>query len=494
MSHIQNNRDLILATVSGVLCALSVSRPAWSPLIWIALIPLLLAIPEASIKRGFLLGLFMGVIAAAGGYYWVWDSIARFLQLSPVPATLLFLIFVVWQGLQFALFASLLRVSAASRLQIVLPPLLWVVLEHYYPAFFPWQLGNLLRPHLPFLQLAAVTGGVGLSFAILLVNSFLARGYTQRQLGRNWAPPLLAALSVALCLEAYGRWSLSQVEHEQADRSLTIAVVQGNRPAVHKQDEAFLQESLRIYTQLSRDVEAAAQPTIIVWPEVAVPTHLATHEAARNALSAVAAHTRAILLVGALTQSADGKDVNSAFLISPTGDFFGSYQKTQLLPFAEHLPRLFQWLDGWWPTAGYTSGEPSPTLLLPGARFAVAICYEVTIPGFFRQAIHDGAEFLVNLTNDAWLGDTGGPEQHLQAAVMRAVESRRWLVRASNSGVSGFIAPSGRVISPSRLFTTATLQHAIALQRDETFYTRWGDWFVYLCVAGVVALLPRRRS
>lgn len=435
----------------------------------------------------------MGTLATIGGYYWVWGSIARFLQLSPFFATLLFLVFVLYQGLQFAFFTSALRFRAAPRWQFFLPPLLWVVLEHYYPAFSPWQLGNVLRPHIPFLQLAPITGGVGLSFAIVSVNSFLSHGYTQRQLGRNWLPACLAALGVILGLEAYGRWSLMQVEHEQADRSITIAIAQGNRPAIQKQDETFLQESLHVYTQLSHDIVTTTRPVMIVWPEVAVPTRLPLHESAREALFTVAADTQTILLVGSLTPAADGKDINSAFLISPTGDIFGSYQKSQLLPFAEYLPWLFHWLDGWWPTAGFTPGVPSPPLLLPGTRFALAICYEATVPGFFRQAINNGAEFLVTLTNDTWLGDTSGPEQHLQAAVMRAVESRRWLVRASNSGVSAFIAPSGRLVKHSALFTSAMLQHTIALRKDETFYMRWGDWFVYLCMGGVAVLCPRRR-
>ena len=126
-----------------------------------------------------------------------------------------------------------------------------------------------------------------------------------------------------------------------------------------------------------------------------------------------------------------------------------------------------------------------PPLLLPNARFAVAICYEALFPGFFRQPLNEGAEFLVHLTNDVWLGNTNGPWQHLQAAVLRAVESRRWLVRAANSGVSAVIAPSGRIVARTELFTAATLHERVTLRQDATFYTRWGDWFVFVCLAGV---------
>ena len=124
-------------------------------------------------------------------------------------------------------------------------------------------------------------------------------------------------------------------------------------------------------------------------------------------------------------------------------------------------------------------------LLLPGARFAVSICYESLWPGFFRPALFDGAEFLVNLTNDIWLGHTSGPWSHLQAAVIRAVESRRWLVRAANSGVSAVIAPTGELVAHSELSTMTTIYERIGLRQEQTFYSRWGDWFVLICLGGV---------
>jgi apolipoprotein N-acyltransferase len=171
--------------------------------------------------------------------------------------------------------------------------------------------------------------------------------------------------------------------------------------------------------------------------------------------------------------------------VSPAGEFFGVYHKMRLFPFAEFLPWPLDMFAQWWPVPSMGAGDRMSPLLLPNMRFAVAICYEALFPGFFRPALNEGAEFLVHLTNEVWLGNSNGPWQNLQATVLRAVESRRWLVRAANSGVSAVIAPSGRIVTRTEVFTAATLHERIALRQDATLYTRWGDWFVFVCLAGV---------
>lgn len=484
-------RDVALATATGFLGGLSFSHPSWHFLIWITFVPLLLSLRGKGLGAGFFLGLMSGTIGFLGACYWIWGSTVRFLVLSPAAAILLFLLFLGWHGLQLALFTVLLQCLPSRLSRVLSPPLLWVVLERFYPTLFPWQLGNALQPHLPFIQLAEVTGGAGLSFAVMLVNSLLARAYEQRQQRRTWLLLLLAPLTIVISLDAYGRWRIGQVERrEKGDRALTVALVQGNLPAVREADAAFIQQSLRIYSQLSLSV-ARMNPDLILWPEAAVRTYLPADHAVGEALFALAEQARTILLVGTIGRTEHGEEFNSAFLISPYGDFLGSYHKTRLLPFVEYLPRPFRVLQGWWSAARLVPGREAGPLLLPGTRMAPSICYEVTVPGFFREAISQGAEFLVSLTNDAWLGNTSGPLQHLQAAVMRAVESRRWLVRAANSGVSAIIAPSGRIVARTELFAQATLQGEIILRRGETLYIRWGDWFGYICLGGILFRLWR---
>ncbi len=475
---------LILAATSGVLSAASILFPSLFFLIWIAFVPLFLSLSGQSAGQRILLGLTTGVMYFGGAYYWVCLSTVTFFAFSPFVALVLFIGFLAWHGFVFALFAVALRQPSSTSGQLLFAALLWVVLEHYYPTLVPWQLGAILQPHLAALQLAELTGGAGLSFLIVLVNGWLFRAYEQYRVGAAWGGFIVAAIGVVLALDVHGRWRLVHLEAEPSTRTLSVAIVQGNAPPMREVTEESFARSFRAYAQLSLTA-AAAHPALIVWPEMAVRALLRTDNAARDALFSLAEQGGTPLFVGALDDRQDGETLNSAFLVSPAGEFFGVYHKTRLLPFAEFLPWPFQVFSRWWPVPSVVAGDQSAPLLLPNTRFAVAICYEALFPGVFRQALNEGAEFLVILTNDVWLGDTNGPWQPLQSAVLRAVESRRWLVRAANSGVSAVIAPSGRIMAQTELFTAATLHKQITLRQDLTFYTRWGDWFVFICLAGV---------
>jgi apolipoprotein N-acyltransferase len=484
-------RLFLLAIASGVLSAVSVVFSSLFFLIWIAFAPLLLSLRTQSLGARLWLGFLAGMTYFAGAFHWLWWSIAQFFAFSAFVASVLFLCFLLWHGFLFALFAAPLRQQSSASLQLLFPALWWVVLEHYYPALFPWQFGNMLQPHLPAIQLAEVTGVAGLSFLVVFVNSLLLCASTGRREGKPWLPPTVAAVGVVIVLEAYGQWRLAQVEAEPPTRTLAVTIIQGNASATREFNEQALQQGLHTYAQLSLSA-ALPMSALIVWPEVAVRATLRDNDAARTALFTLAEQLETPLLVGALDSLPGGTLLNSAFLISPAGELFGVYHKTRVLPFAESLPWPLPAIASWWPSAGFAAGNGMNLLLLPGARFAVSICYESLFPGFFRQAITDGAEFLVNLTNDVWLGGTSGPWSHLQAAAMRAVESRRWLVRAANSGVSAVIAPSGRLVARTALSTAVTLHERITPRQDRTPYTRWGDWFVLVCLGGVFLVVLSR--
>ncbi len=490
-------RPYLLAIASGTLAALSITVPALHWVIWFALVPLFFALSGRAWRARLLLGWLMGVVYFAVGCSWLWGSLVRFFAFSPLLASLVFAGFVLWHGLALAMFAAVLRFGGSPAKQLLLPPLLWVVVEQCYPTLFPWPLGNALQPHLPFVQLAEVCGPAGLGFLIVLVNSLLVRvlgEVTPFDKLRSRAPTLFTAGFLLLALDGYGRWRIAALETEPLiDDTLTVTVIQGNAPAVREVNEAAFQQNWRTYERLTL-AAAEAKPDLIIWPEVTLRTFLREDAEARAALFALVAQAGTPLLTGTLGHTPDGRQSNLALLISPAGEVFGGYQKQRLLPFAESLPwPLSSWssLDNWWLGAEFAPGDEAAPLMVPGARFAMAICYEAMIPGFFRRTVLDGAEFLVTITNDAWLGDTSAPWQHLRAATLRAVESRRWLVRAANSGVSAIIAPSGRVLQRTDVFSEATLQHALALRTDLTFYTRWGEWFVVVSLIGLVLLLWR---
>ncbi len=480
---------LLMAAASGLLGCLSFPRLSWHVFIWFAFVPLLLAVKARGPRTRFVLGLTTGSVGFFGAFYWVGGSAARFLNVSFFAAALLFVLFVLWYAIQFGLFAVLLRTRPGTLSAILLPACLWVPLESGFPAVFPWRLGNVLQPHGPFIQLAAVTGVAGLSFAVMLVNSLLAAAWECRQQRTARLALIAAAALVIAALEVHGRYAVAQVEAaERGVQRLRVALIQGNVSPVWEADAEFVQKSLRVYADLS-SAAAEGRPDLIIWPEAALRTDLTRDSAVLDGLFAVAEKAHTNFLVGARNRSEAGDALTSAFLVSPYGNVFGVYDKTRLVPFAEYLPWGFRFLKRWWPGETLGRGTDPGPLLLPGTRTAPSICYEATFPGFFRPAIERGAEFLVNITNDAWFGDSSGPYHHLQAAVMRAVESRRWLLRAANSGVSAFIAPTGRIVSRTELFTQTTLQGEVLLVREQSVYVTYGDWFVYVCLGGAVLLL-----
>lgn len=475
-----------LAALSGVLGSLAFPRWGLTALVWIAFVPLLVALRNRPLGARFALGFTTGLVGLTAGFYWVRPSIEAFLGVSPVLSALFFAIFVAWHSLQFGLFAAL-GGAVSFRWGALLAAPAWVSAEAFFPRLFPWQLGNALQPDLHAIQLAEITGVAGLGFAVMLVNALIAGAWAERRARRRALLLLGGAPGLVGALLVYGGWRVDQVEREDRfARSYRVAAVQGNMPALREADDRFLRDSLVAYSSLSR--LPASRTQLIVWPEETLRTTLLDDAATQQALSALADETGSLLLVGAAAQIGPGESTG-AYLVAPRNGLFSAYHKMRLLPFAEYLPGPFEFLRRWWPAHRLVPVDGSSVLLLPGTRIGPSICYESTFPGFFAPAVRNGAEFLVTITNDVWFGDSSGPDHHLQAAVMRAVESRRWLVRAANSGVSAIISPTGRIIARSRLFSPQVIEGDIRLRLDETLYLRWGDWFASTCAVLLAAFL-----
>lgn len=436
------------------------------------------------------LGVITGMVGFAIAWPWVWPSIARFFLLPMWIAGVLFFLFLLWQSFQLALFCAL--AEAAPRWRALGPPLAWVTLEWFFPKLFPWQLGLALQPHLPFVQPADLAGTALLSFLVMLVNALLVAGRRTRR-SRERIAAVGLALAIPLVMEGYGRARIETVEATDAvARKLRVGIVQGNLPATHRPSREFIDRSFEVLSagtgKLARD-----RHDLIVWPEASLRVDLTRDLAMRQQVAELAEAAGSLLLIGAGGRSADGGETSSAFLFSPSGDVVGGYSKVRLFPFVERIPRGLEFVRGLLPGSEIAAGDAAGALLLPGTRAAPSICYEATFPGFFLPAIEQGAQFAVNMTNDVWFGDSSGPHHHLQAAVLRAVESRRWVVRAANSGVSAVISASGRITAATDLFVEATLAAEIPLRDDRTFYARHGDWFVYVCLFALVLVLVVER-
>jgi apolipoprotein N-acyltransferase len=249
-----------------------------------------------------------------------------------------------------------------------------------------------------------------------------------------------------------------------------------------------------------------------VWPETVLRSYLRHRGEYRDRVTGLAREIGRPLLVGALDLSPEGaREMNAAYLVQPVAwsptaaeGELDVYHKRHLLPFGERLPA---WgaalgLRHWRTTGRFVAGtggrlrftiEPDDGFLEQrSVAMAPAICFEATRAGAFNAAVRSGAGFLVNLSDDSWFANSHGPDQHLQAVVLRAVETRRWLVRASNSGISAFIDPTGQVVRSLPLGATGLLRHRIAIEREMTPYVRWGDWFLVPCLLTVFAAVGGR--
>jgi apolipoprotein N-acyltransferase len=481
-------RRLVLAVVAGFALHLAFPRPGWDLVGWVALAPVLaLAVTAPSAWQGFLEGWVAGLAFFVPLLRWLTHTMTTFSSLTLPVAVLVLLLLagylaLYWGGVGWAL--AWLRPRLGPEV-LWLAPVLWVSGEWaraHALSGFPWGLlGYVPYRRLVLIQLAAWTGVYGVSALLVLVNAALAWAALAR-CGRA------VALAAAVAAGAVGGTALLGRAHAGRAEApaVPVAVVQGNIPQAVKWDAAFKGETLGIYARLTRAVAPGTR--LVVWPEAALPAYLRLEPSALAWVTDLAGTVRTPLLVGAPDATTDRGGVrylNSAFLVEAEG-LRGRYDKMHLVPFGEYVPlkRLLFFVDAIAAEIGdFTPGRAVAIFPLEGAPFGAVICYEVIFPDLFRRFVAEGARFMVNITNDAWFGDSGGPLQHLAMVPLRAVENGVAIVRAANTGVSAFVRPSGAIESTIPLGQRGTLRAAVPLRGGETFYTRHGDLLAHACLA-----------
>jgi apolipoprotein N-acyltransferase len=276
--------------------------------------------------------------------------------------------------------------------------------------------------------------------------------------------------------------------------SVRVAVIQPNIAQTLKWDPARHAEVMDVYEALTREAARPAEvadptsrPALVIWPETAATIFLRGDPALLGRLQRLSAELRTPFVVGSVDRREEPRPqfLNSAFFLTGQG-ITAKYDKIHLVPFGEYVP--LAWLIGFvrsWAEfiSDFGAGEKPTIMPLEGAPFGTVICYEVIFPDLFRRGVIAGAAFMANITNDAWFGETSGPWQHLGTVSLRAVENRVAIARAANTGVSAFVDPSGRVRRALPLGERGVLVDRVPLRRRETLYARWGDWFVYACLA-----------
>ena len=488
--------NLGLAALSGFLLILAFPNFNLEIIAWGALIPLFWSLRGKSPAQAALLGFVAGFSFFTGLLPWIYNVLTQYGHIPGAVSIFFLLLLTAYLALYFSAFAFALR-WAQGRMEIpetLLAPPLWVSLEYvrgFLFSGFPWELlGYSQYLTLPLVQLADITGVYGVSFLIVLVNG---AGYRllEASVERNWKPIRKEVLAAALLLAmsaAYGFWRLAGMSIESKEGTpVRISLLQGNIPQDVKWESKFQDETMAIYTDLTLRAQATL-PHLVIWPETATPFFFQDNFPYRSRILNLAQQMQTHLLFGSPGYDQKGKEIryyNSAFLISPEGKVAGRYDKIHLVPFGEYAP-----LAG---ILGFTreiigamgdfqSGEEVRNLAISQGKFGVLICYEAILPDLTRQFVDRGAQFLVNITNDAWFGHSAAPYQHISMAVLRAVENRVPIARAANTGVSGFIHPSGRILQASDIFTKAIVSGNIYIKKSWSFYTQFGDLFTYLCL------------
>ncbi len=474
-----------------------------------ALIPLLAAVSGRGPAQAWRFGFATGLVHYLTLLYWVVYTMQTYgglpLYLS-LPVLVLLAAYLAVYPAAFAAGLALMRLSP----WVLVPgaAALWTGLEliraHLFTGF-PWALlGYSQYSRLPLIQVADITGVYGISFFIVLVNAGLWIFFSAL-CGAGWRGPAVSkgsaagvlglVLIAAAGLAGYGQWRLDEVVGlESAAPQRKVAVVQGNIDQTLKWDPAFQTASVEKYLALS--ARAMAQgPDLVVWPETATPFYLFYQQPLTGMVTGFVARSGTPFLVGSPSFRPNGEAMdyfNSAYLIDAAGRPAGRYDKVHLVPFGEYVPlkRYLPFLGKMVAQVGdFKSGPLGATLAWGGRRLGVQICYEIIFPRLSRQMVAGGADILVNMTNDAWFGRTGAPYQHFAMAVLRAVENRRTVVRAANTGISAVIGPEGRVALRTELFEDAAFTRSVPLMAEKTFYTRFGDVWAGLCLVVSLVLL-----
>jgi apolipoprotein N-acyltransferase len=481
---------ICLAVLSGLLLFLSFPKYGSGFIVWVAFVPLFFALRKAtSITRGLILGFITGVVSYIGIIYWITYVVVNYGYLPLYLGIIIMLLLACYLSIYIALFAGGIVYFRKKISLYLVAPVLWICLEYcksHLLTGFPWEnLGYSQYLNLYLVQFADILGVFGLSLLIIVVNVALFEVITKRSM-REYVLATVVFLFLA-GVYIYGVYRLDQVDKVmQNEQVMEVSLIQGNIDQSIKWNEKYQRETLNIYEQLSVK-NAPANGGLIIWPETAIPFNFLDVNDLQRQVKNIAIKTKNWFIFGAVSYLPKRRYTdyfNSAYILSPAGESKGKYDKVHLVPYGEYVPlrNIFPFIKRL--TAGigdFGKGAGFYPLSLGNKKIGVLICYEGILPSAARMYKNESAELLVNITNDAWFGATSAPFQHFSMAVFRAVETRLYLVRSANTGISGIIDPGGRIIAQTNIFQEDALKGYIKFVKIPTFYAEYGDLLVLFC-------------
>jgi len=481
---------------------------AW--LAWVALVPLFVTIAGRKIALGFLLALISGAIFLVG-YFRGNIGAGAYNQLHHVILALCYGPLFALIGLSFNYIAKRSGTTAA----LFSAPFVFVCLEYVRSnlSFLAMPMGLLAHSQYGYpqiIQIASITGAYGVSFLIVTVNSAIAalvlvvvsnfkvsRSASSIYISRHGLIAIVCTAAVLSILTvSYGQLKTSK---PILGEEIKVSVVQGNIEQNKKWNPGYKSYIMSTYAELTLEA-SRNQPALIIWPEAATQRMISGDRGLHSEVRRIAETAGTSLLLGSSSHQKfkQGKDkkvkfYNAAFFINPVDKGVNQrYDKIRLVPFGEYMPLRgtipWQWL-GLPHVRDYTSGKEFTVFEGPGFRFSGTICWENIFPDLVRQFVKSGAQFIVNITNEAWFGRSAGSQHFVTISVLRAVENRVYVVRCANTGISCFIDPYGRIVNRVKnpkgqdLFVRGVLTDKVIPMKSNTIYTRYGDLIVWVCFA-----------
>lgn len=516
--------QIIAAVLSGCAVALSFPTQTLDGLVFVALIPLLWSIQHENRKTAFVLGWLQGISFYLLAFSWVPSTITVYGGFWPILSVAMFLALAMYSGLMSAVFTLswklLLDILPAGSfkqcvqdnhlsfrrpeqllLACMASALLYIAPEWWFPQLFPWHIGNALYRSLYLIQITDLFGVYGVSALIVIVNYCLYRMLISLKYSRvTFMLPLFTLLFCCFGVILYGVFRIETINtaEREAD-TLGIGVIQANIPIFAKEDPHRFGKNQEIHQDLSRRIiEEHPSVDLIVWPETAMQSivditqpdelhfyrDIQTEKNLREEMSGVDLIFGGIGYEKLPEREAQSyfrpyRLYNTAFMQRKNSGLSGFVNKNKLLLFGEYLPfsETFPRIQSLSPNSGnFNKGKVfNPLVTSDGSRMGMLICYEDLIPSFARRYHADKSDILINLTNDAWFGKSKEPFQHLALAVFRTLETRKWLIRSVNTGVSAIIDAKGKIVQQTDIYKEATLFQKIPKLTIPTVYSRVED-------------------
>lgn len=488
---------LLGAALSAVLITLSYPKFSISELAWVAFVPMFIGVLYLhGAWKSFFYSWFAATLGMGGIFYWIYITCV---QGGDLPQGMSL---AAWWGLSaiVALPYGILGGSCyyLKRTKVFFPFLAacaWVTVEwaHQLIAFygigFPWVMWGYTQWNRPeFIQIASYTGVYGVTFFLAFVNFSIVTLFQKKKQTSRVFHILTAVLAIAI-LFMWGREEMPSGKNAKNYSQLLrvkVALMQPNIDQYKKWNSEFAQEIKNVLSHQGKQIPA--ETLLTVWPESAVAGSL-TDEDYWELFTQLADESQSYQIVGSNVSTLYAQYVG-AYMLSPKTHELQRYEKIKLVPFGEFIP-FERTLRTWFPDVevlgelgSFTPGAQEQNLFdMDGILIGRSICYESIFPQLWRAQNKQGAKLFVNITNDAWFFNTSAPYQHLAANVLRAVEMKRPVLRAANTGFSAIIDPFGRIEQQSKLFTGAILRGDVPLPLKDAknTYTQWGDWFAILC-------------